>query len=305
MNMDFILHEKIIKTENKVLYSHITASEVADFHNKKHSKKTSAFLDSLDLLHAKKSGKEGANPKLPSINKINGYLQKHLDAKSSILLDVGGSNHQHRTGNTYQLFERYFPVNIDAPAIEKYSATFDRYALVSNAEELPIKDNSIDCIITNAFLEHPERPELILEELTRILKPGGLIVHNDAWFCRWWQRYGLVGFKSFSKMTFNEKVIYMLAKISEFPAIRFPPIIIRRFIREVFVGLDSPITLKYKKLIPNFELNLGADEHACSSIDPLDVIRFYESRGFIYEEKLSMIQRIFLKKHVIVLKKQT
>ncbi|MDA7836638.1 class I SAM-dependent methyltransferase [Salibacteraceae bacterium] len=116
-----------------------------------------------------------------------------------MVLDLVGSNHQKRTGKTYSLFKHYYPLNIDAVSIESHAQTYGRIGIAASAENVPIKDDSIDCIITNAFLEHPEYPETILNEFVRILKPGGIVVHNDAWFCRLWQRFGLIGLKSFSK----------------------------------------------------------------------------------------------------------
>ena len=302
--LPFLDYDLIEKSRGNVLYAKIMESKISRFHNNKYDLNVDAYLKTLDLYHSRKnSGELANNPKLPSINEVNQLLMKNLNQEEDIILDVGGSNHQKRTGNTYSLFKQYYPLNIDAVAIESYANTYNRVGLVASAENMPIKDKSIDCIITNAFLEHPEYPDTILNEFVRILKPGGIVVHNDAWFCRWWQRFGLIGFKSFNKMTLKEKSIYLLAKLSTNPIIRFPPIIIGRAVEELFYSTKKPIRLRYKKLKPNFNLNLGADEHACSSIDPLSVIRFYESNGFSGYEHLSLLKRIFFKKYCLIMRK--
>jgi ubiquinone/menaquinone biosynthesis C-methylase UbiE len=43
-------------------------------------------------------------------------------------------------------------------------------------EKLPLKDNTIDIVIMLAVLEHLKKPENILVEVVRILKPGGLFI---------------------------------------------------------------------------------------------------------------------------------
>lgn len=104
-------------------------------------------------------------------------------------------------------------------------------------------------------------------------------------------------------MTFNEKLISTAAKITEFKLVRLTPIIVGRFFREIFVGTINPIALRYKKLQPNYDLHLACDEDAASSIDPLDVIRFYESRGFQTEQPLSFKQRLFYPNKLVLMKK--
>jgi ubiquinone/menaquinone biosynthesis C-methylase UbiE len=43
-----------------------------------------------------------------------------------------------------------------------------------DAENLPFKDNSFDCIISTDIIEHLERPDLAIKEIKRVLKQGGL-----------------------------------------------------------------------------------------------------------------------------------
>jgi SAM-dependent methyltransferase len=46
---------------------------------------------------------------------------------------------------------------------------------VGNGENLPFFDESFDVVYSNALLEHVPEPELILKEMKRVLKRGGLI----------------------------------------------------------------------------------------------------------------------------------
>jgi hypothetical protein len=44
-----------------------------------------------------------------------------------------------------------------------------------NAEKLPFADNSVDGVVTIALLEHVPRPQVIVDEIFRVLKPGGSV----------------------------------------------------------------------------------------------------------------------------------
>jgi len=45
--------------------------------------------------------------------------------------------------------------------------------LVANAEELPLPTGSVDAIVCESLLEHVPRPQKIIDEMYRVLKPGG------------------------------------------------------------------------------------------------------------------------------------
>lgn len=213
--------------------------------------------------------------------------------KDAIVLEIGGGVHQRRSGNINKKFEHYIPVDISYSSIKKYVEKYQRPGVVADAKRLPFKDKSVDAVFTHTFLEHPLEPEKVLKEIVRIIKPGGIIIHNDAWFCRWWNRYGVVGLKQFREMDLKEKFISAAARITGFPLLRFSPIILKRFAHELFVTTDKPIKLRYGKLNPNYELYLACDEDAANSIDPVDLICYYESRGFESWYKLSFKERVF------------
>ncbi len=302
--LDRIVSDQIEWTEEdgKLVKCHFTSSDVGDFHNHKQDIDAAKHVAALDLHQARMQAANASpsltparDPRIHTAEEINALLAKHVDSKQGLLLDIGASEVQRRNANTYEKFDGYVPVNIGTDCVRRYAKKYNRMALVANAEALPFPDASVDGVVTHAFLEHPGNPDAVLREIARVLKPGGIAVHNDAWHCRWWQRFGLIGLKSFSKMTARERAIFMAAKLTESPAIRFPRITARRLMRELCSSTSRPIPLKRKQLRPNFSLNLGADEHAVSSIDPMDVRRFYASRGFHETPRLRLPERIFFR----------
>jgi SAM-dependent methyltransferase len=57
--------------------------------------------------------------------------------------------------------------------------------LQGSASEIPLDSCSVDIVISNSFLEHVENAHLVVQEVRRILKPGGFSIHNidtvDHW----------------------------------------------------------------------------------------------------------------------------
>jgi SAM-dependent methyltransferase len=47
--------------------------------------------------------------------------------------------------------------------------------VVGDAHKLPLKDRSIDCVFSNAALEHVRSPWIVVEEIKRVLKPQGYV----------------------------------------------------------------------------------------------------------------------------------
>src|SRR3989338_227354 len=50
--------------------------------------------------------------------------------------------------------------------------------IIADAHYLPFKDGSIDCIFSNAVLEHVQFPWIVSKEINRVLKKGGYVCIN-------------------------------------------------------------------------------------------------------------------------------
>lgn len=132
------------------------------------SKFTEIFPE--DLTYEKKSRIQKAK-KIQAI--INDYLG---DTKKLICLDLGCSvgiitsflgNH----------FKKIIGVDVDNLAVEKAKKTNRKNNIrfmVSKENQIPMISNSIDVVIFNQIYEHVENPKIVMDEIRRVLKKGGV-----------------------------------------------------------------------------------------------------------------------------------
>lgn len=52
---------------------------------------------------------------------------------------------------------------------------FPEVDIVADAERLPFRDNSIDALVSESMLEHVPHPRHVASEISRVLKPGGMV----------------------------------------------------------------------------------------------------------------------------------
>ncbi len=64
-------------------------------------------------------------------------------------------------------------------------------AHVASICEMPVKDESVDLIVSGYVLEHLEDPESAFREMNRVLKPGGMVI---AWTPNLYSPYSIVSY---------------------------------------------------------------------------------------------------------------
>jgi 2-polyprenyl-6-hydroxyphenyl methylase/3-demethylubiquinone-9 3-methyltransferase len=74
-------------------------------------------------------------------------------------------------------------VDPSAPAIEAAEAHARAQALgidyrVGSGERIPLSDASVDCVVCVDVLEHVDSVDAVLDEIRRVLKPGGLFLFD-------------------------------------------------------------------------------------------------------------------------------
>ncbi len=111
--------------------------------------------------------------------------QEILDRAGSIkgnhILDLGCGN-----GNVIELLKSrreadYYGLDLSEKMIEEAEKRFQGqvHLAVGDAEGLPYENNTFDLIICNASFHHYTHPEKAVEEIKRVLKPGGTLILGD------------------------------------------------------------------------------------------------------------------------------
>jgi ubiquinone/menaquinone biosynthesis C-methylase UbiE len=145
-----------------------TALEASDYDRMDHSSVNRAFVD--EFLVAFSEGNEGSD-----------------DLEGACLIDVGTGTAQipvelagRGTGCrvvAVDLAEEMLKLarrNVADAGLEQVVEL-----LHVDARTLPYDDGRFDGVISNSIIHHIPRPEVVLEEMTRVLKPGGLLFVRD------------------------------------------------------------------------------------------------------------------------------
>jgi len=92
------------------------------------------------------------------------------------ILDVG-------CGFGYVLSNIYLPVKVglDISINQLLQVGKDCIKIRSYAEEMPFESNSFDIVICSDIFEHVKYPNLIVKEITRTLKPNGMLLFSCPW----------------------------------------------------------------------------------------------------------------------------
>lgn len=108
------------------------------------------------------------------IDDSRAFASKFKDKK---ILDIGAGDGIILSGTEIKAIEMDISINRCRRLKEKQDKV-----ICGNGFNIPLKDNSIDCVLLVAVLEHTSKPELVIDESWRVLKKGGeaiIVVPND------------------------------------------------------------------------------------------------------------------------------
>ncbi len=196
-------------------------------------------------------------------------------------------------GSSKGLFQDLVADYTGADVAESLRRHYHKPYCVVSAARLPFPDNTFDAIFTYATHEHIPDVETALEEIVRVLKPGGICLFAPAWHTRPWFAGGYQ-VRPYSDLSFAGKLVKLSIPIRDSVLIRWPLVLLRRMARlcRYLLSAGGPVPLRYRKLKANYETFWQSDSDACNSLDPFDVILWFRSRGFIchgHENPIRMI----------------
>lgn len=104
--------------------------------------------------------------------KLVAQMSNHLNSPKQIILDLGAGagtfNHQVSTPSNPIL-----SLDLSCAMLRQNSSS---NAINADAAYLPLKENSIDIVISNLMLQWPENKQQVFGEINRILKPNGTLI---------------------------------------------------------------------------------------------------------------------------------
>lgn len=111
-------------------------------------------------------------------NEWNGFFRekaKKIFEEKAEVIDIGGTlgldrGRSNRLKTQNQWLEQYLP-NVSYKVLDKVPDYHPD--IVGDIHDLPLADNSVDAIICSSVIEHVENPIRAVEEIYRVLKPGG------------------------------------------------------------------------------------------------------------------------------------
>lgn len=151
--------------------------------------------------------------------------------------------------------------------------------VLASATELPFADNSFDALWTYAVLEHVPNPEKALEEIRRVLRPGGIAILSVAWHCPFYAAEGLVvrPMHDFNLRGKLRKVLAHLHRSAPYRAISI--VLLRSFILARHLLHRNPPLLHVGHLTPNYDHFWMSDSDAVVSMDQLETLLWFTRRG--------------------------
>jgi SAM-dependent methyltransferase len=178
-----------------------------------------------------------------------------------------------------------------------------KYVVISDAR-LPFLDSHFDGIFTYATHEHIPDLETALEEIVRVLKPGGVCLFAPAWHTRPWFAGGHQ-VRRFEDLDWKEKLVKCSIPVRDFSLIRWPKIILRRLLHLIafFWAGATPKPLKYIRLTANYETYWQSDSDACNSLDTFDVILWFRSRKMTCHGYDNLLKALFVRTYALELQK--
>lgn len=169
-------------------------------------------------------------------------------------------------------------------------------------QRLPIRTASVRCVFSWAAIEHVPNPELVFEEVARVLRPGGLAILAPAWNCRSWAAEGLP-IRPYKELTWKQRAAKATIPIRDHILWRAAWAIPRRLLRELSRLRGDAMAFTYQRLRPNLSEYVYTDSDAFTSMDPHASILFFQTRGWRVLSHPTAIARLSARHEAVVARK--
>lgn len=107
-------------------------------------------------------------------------LSRFVELRDRSVLDVGAGPRQFASAFR-ATSARYVPVDYDATV-----SSVREGGLVASAAQLPLADRSVDVVFSSNLMEHVRQPDVVADEMVRVLRRGGILyLSYTNWLSPW------------------------------------------------------------------------------------------------------------------------
>jgi SAM-dependent methyltransferase len=204
---------------------------------------------------------------------IDGHIRsfvRQYGLQDKHILEVGSGR-----GYLQDVVPDYTGLDLSASVASKYHKPF----VAASATAMPFPDSSFDAIWTVWVLEHIPEPEKALQEMRRVLKPGGLLYLAPAWNCSPWAADGF-DVRPYRDFTWRGKLVKASLPIRKSPYFVMAYLLPVRGIRWLEYKEGGQNTrLHFRRLEPNYEVYWQDDSDAAVSIDAYEAELWFRAHG--------------------------
>lgn len=152
---------------------------------------------------------------------------------------------------------------------------------------------------------HEHIPEIKknIQEIKRVLKPGGLVFFAPAWQCAAWLSAGY-NVRPYSQLNLKGKITKASIPVIQSIFYRGLKLLPKRIYRHfLFLMGFRQKSFLLKKLQPNYKVFWGPDSDACNSIDPHDAYLWFSQNGFQCINHPSKFTSLFIRTGPLIFRK--
>lgn len=235
------------------------------------------------------------------LSEVKGLIAEYNLPEDAKILEIGAS-----VGFNHSCHPNYLGIEYSQTAVNIAKHRFGNKVpvIAGDATNLPIDSDSVDFIFSFATLEHIPRIDAALDEIDRVLAPGGLAYLAPAWNCRPWT-VSKIEYLPYSELRFMQVLGRWLIPLREWMVVRFLVAFPYRIFDELFFRRLNGV--RYRELNPDPDLinRFGheSDDDAFVSIDAHAAMMKFRRLGFEILSHNTFVKRIFCRGDPILIQK--
>ena len=212
------------------------------------------------------------------------------------ILEIGSGN-----GKFQDFVKDYVGIDIAATLKSLYHKPF---FIIEPYNQYPFENGVFDAIFTYTVFEHIPDIDNAINEMLRVLKPGGLILFAPAWQVRPWASGGYA-VKKYSELDLKGKLIKLSIIWRNNLLFRLFYTAPKRlyWTLKFLLNKKSAVNLIHKKLRPNYDEFLVADSDACNHIDPYAAVLLFMARDCRVLNYKSLFSAFFIRTGPLIVQK--